>query len=98
VKARVLASIACGFEAAVVVYAVTRVIEVLLLPQPNPALIIHSLHAGYFWRAWTSAYLGAFLALAIVLLARDPKPIARAALRALPWAAAIGVLQGLFVP
>jgi len=97
-RARVLASIALGIEAAVVVYAIARVVEVLVLPQPNPALVPAGLHAGFFWRAWIGVYVGGFVALATALFARTPLPIARAALRALPWAAALAFLQALFVP
>lgn len=97
-RARVLASIACGLEASVAVYAAMRVFEVALLAQPNPATLIASAHAGYFWRAWTSTYLGGFFALTVALLARRPDRIATAALRALPWTALFAVTQALFVP
>jgi hypothetical protein len=97
-RARALASIACGLEAAVVVYAVARVVEALLLPQPNPALVIASVHAGYFWRAWIAAFAGGFVALTVGLFARSTDPLARAALRALPFAALLAVAQALLVP
>ena len=96
--ARVLAAIACGLETAVAVYALTRVLQALLVPEPNPATLIQSLHAGYFWRAWTAAYAGGFVALAAALLAKRAAPLARAALAALPWTALLAVLQALLVP
>ncbi len=96
-RARILAALACGLEAMVAVYAITRTLEALLLPQPNPATVIQSLHAGYFWRAWIAAYSGAFIALVAALLARTA-PLARLALRALPWVALLAVVQALFVP
>lgn len=98
--ARILASAIAGLETAIVVYAVTRVLQTLLVAEPNPALVITSAHHGYFWRAWISAYAGGFVALAIGLLTRDAQAItiARTALRALPWTAAIAVAQALLVP
>ena len=96
-RARVLAAVACGLEGMVVVYAITRTLEALLLPEPNPATVIQSLHAGYFWRAWIAAYSGAFIALVAALLARTA-PLARLALRALPWVALLAVLQAVLIP
>ncbi len=97
---RILASIIAGLEFAVVVYAVTRVLQSLLIAEPNPALVSASVHHGFFWRSWISAYAGGFVAIAIALLTRDAQAmtIARTALRALPWTAAIAIAQGLLVP
>ncbi|HEY1959619.1 MAG TPA: hypothetical protein VGH28_28615 [Polyangiaceae bacterium] len=96
--ARVLAAIACGLEAAVIVYALTRVLQALLVPEPNPATLMQSIHAGYFWRAWTAAYAGGFVALTAALLAKRAAPLAHVAVAALPWTALVAVLQALFVP
>ena len=98
--ARMLAATVAGLETAIVVYAVTRVLQTLLVAEPNPALVITSAHHGYFWRAWIAAYAGGFAAIAIGLLARDTQAlaIARTTLRALPWTAAIAVAQALLVP
>src|SRR5512142_927239 len=89
--ARVLAATVAGLETAIVVYAVTRVLQTLLVAEPNPALVITSAHRGYFWRAWIAAYAGGFVAIVIGLLSRDTHAlaIARTTLRALPWTAAI---------
>ena len=37
--------------------------------MPDPALVIYSEHAAYFWRAWTAAYLGAMVGFAAWLVA-----------------------------
>ena len=95
---RALAASIAGFESAVVVYAVVRVAQAFLFADPNPALVIQSTHHGYFWRAWIAIYAGGFVALAITLLARDTHALAKTTLKALPWAAAIGVTQAVLVP
>lgn len=62
-----LAAIA-GCEAALTLYAALRVYQAAKGTEPNPALILWSAHAGYFWRAWISAYVGGMVALAIYVV------------------------------
>src|ERR1700752_4229680 len=51
-------SLAWGLAVAVGVYAFMRAVQVLLQPDPDPAQVVWSIHAGYVWRAWTAAYAG----------------------------------------
>jgi hypothetical protein len=95
---RVLAASIAGCESAIVVYAVVRVVQVLLIAEPNPALVGPSVHHGYFWRVWIAIYSGGFIALVIALLARETHTLAKTLLKALPWAAAIGIAQAVLVP
>lgn len=97
-RARALAAIACGLETAAAVYALVRIVQFVFIPEPNPAIVIASVHAGYFWRAWIAAYAGGFAALTTALVVRKTEPLARLALAALPWTALFAVLQALFVP
>ena len=80
------------------VYALIRTVQFFFIPEPNPALVMQSVHAGYFWRAWISAYAGGFVALAIGLLAKSEDRIAQVALDALPWSAGLLAAQGLLLP
>ena len=93
-----MAALIAGFESAVVVYAIVRVTQAFLIAEPNPALVIQSTHHGYFWRVWIAIYAGGFVTLAIALLARETHALAKTTLKALPWAAAIGIAQAVLVP
>ena len=95
---RPLLAIACGCEVACAAYAIIRTFQYFFIPEPNPALVMQSVHAGYFWRAWISAYAGGFVALLVGLLAKSEDRVARAALWALPWSAGLLVVQGVFIP
>jgi hypothetical protein len=97
--ARAAASAAFGLEIATLAYAVLRLVSFVLYREPNPALVLYSLHAGYFWRAWTASYAGALAAFAFALLARHRPRAAFSALEGLlPWAALALVLQAVAVP
>jgi hypothetical protein len=51
-----------GLVVAVGAYAVVRAIQFFLYPDPNPATLVWSAHAGFFWRCWTCAYAGGIAA------------------------------------
>lgn len=48
-----------GMAAAVAAYALVRSVQFFVYPDPNPATLVWSAHAGFFWRSWTCAYAGA---------------------------------------
>ena len=76
-----------------------RIVQAHLFPEANPATIIWSAHAGYFWRAWTVAYAGAMGGFAAFAAARrSPVRAARALRGAVVVASLIILYQGLFVP
>jgi hypothetical protein len=82
-------SLAWGMVVSIAAYAVVRAIQFFVYPDPNPATLVWSAHAGYFWRAWTVAYaggIGAFIAFPVVRARIEP------ATRAL--AVAVGVATG----
>jgi hypothetical protein len=83
----------------VALYAILRLVQALLFKEPNPATVIWSAHAGYFWRAWTVAYAGTMTGFAAFAAAkRHEARVCRALLWALYGATALIVAQGLFVP
>ncbi len=88
-----------GCVTAVGLYALVRGIQFVVFPEPNPATIIWSAHAGYFWRIWIVAYAGGMASiLAWMFAGRDPSRVARALLGAVGVAAGLIVLQGLLIP
>ena len=85
--------------AAVALYALLRVVQFTLFPEPNPALVFWSAHAGYFWRAWTVVYVGGFAGFATFVGAlRRPARVARGLVVAVSVAGGLLLVQGLFVP
>lgn len=91
------ASAAC--VVAVALYALLRVLQFYVFPEPNPALVIWSAHAGYFWRSWTVAYAGGMAGFwAYAAGARSADRVARVLVHALTVAAVLIVLQGTLIP
>ncbi len=83
----------------VLFYGVLRVVQSRLFPEPNPAMVIWSAHAGFFWRCWTVAYAGAMVGfLAYGAAARYPERVARALVRTLGVAVVVLTLQSVLVP
>jgi hypothetical protein len=88
---------ACATAAAV--YAALRVFQKVVLPEPDPALILWSAHAGFFWRSLTAAYAGGSAGfVAWIAARRDPARVARWLARAVVVAATLIAAQGLLVP
>jgi hypothetical protein len=84
---------------AVSLYALLRGVQFLLFREPNPATVIWSAHAGYFWRALIVSYAGGMGALVTWLVAgRAPEKVARALVHAVVVAAALILAQGVLLP
>jgi hypothetical protein len=97
--ARGALSIAWGLVAAVVAYALLRAQQVLRAPEPNPAFVVWSPHAGFFWRAWTAAYIGGMVATMTALVSRGRvEAAARALTPAVAVAAGLLALVAVFFP
>ena len=92
-------AVAAGCSAAMGLYAIVRVGQKLVFDEPDPALVIWSEHAGFFWRTWTVIYVGGMAALLAWMLAgRDAPRVASTVVRALPIAAAMLAAQAILVP
>lgn len=84
---------------ATLLYAILRVVQAVLFTEPDPALIIWSEHAGYFWRVWTVVYAAGMVGIIAYLAAgRDAARTARVLAKALVIAAVLITVQGLLVP
>ena len=92
-------SIAWGLAVAVGAYAVVRSLQFVLYAEPNPASVVWSAHAGYFWRVWTVCYAGGIAAFVALLVARQHvERCARALGPAVAVVAALLALQAALVP
>ncbi len=93
-----LAAIASCTSAAAL-YAVIRVAQSRLGHEPDPALVVWSEHAGFYWRSWTVAYVGGMLGfVAWLAAARDAQRVARTLAAGVVAAAVLVAAQALFVP
>lgn len=99
IRVRVALALVAGCTAAAILYPVLRVIQFAKGPEPDPALIIWSEHAGYFWRSWTAGYVGGMVAFGTyVVSGRHALATARFLSGALIVATIVVTLQSLFVP
>jgi hypothetical protein len=84
---------------AMVIYALLRIAQAVVVPEPDPAHALPSEHAGYFWRAWTAVYVGGTFGFAAYLVAgKAPQRTARFLARAVVVAALLLAAQALLVP
>lgn len=83
---------------ATALYAVVRLAQSLLSPEPDQARVFFSEHAGYYWRAWTAAYGGGALGFVTWIAARDLERTAKIVGRALVGAALLLVAQAFAFP
>lgn len=93
-----LATIASCLAAAIV-YPLLRLAQRLLFDEPDPALVLWSEHAAYFWRVWTAAYVGGMFGFAAWSAAqKNAARVARLFTPALVTAAVLLAVQALLVP
>lgn len=98
---RLALAIAAGCVVALTSYAALRVIQAIAFPEPNPAIVIWSERAGYFWRLWIAAYIGGMAAIGAWALggsAAGADRIAGALPKAIGVAALAIAAQGTLVP
>jgi hypothetical protein len=84
---------------ATALYAVVRGVQWVLVREPNPATVIWSAHAGYFWRMLTVVYAGGMAGMLGWLEAgRDPVRMARALAVGVVIAGLLLAAQGVLLP
>jgi len=93
---RAALAIATACTAAAFVYSLLRIVQALVLPEPDPTTVMWSEHSGFFWRAWTCAYVGGAVALVAHRFAGERT--ARFVARAIVPVTALVAIQALFVP
>lgn len=93
-----LASVAAA-ASAISVYALLRLWQKARATEPDPALVLWSAHAGFFWRIWIGLYVGGTAGfLAYVAAGRQPVETARVLSAAVVIATLLLLVQALFVP
>jgi hypothetical protein len=99
VKSRLVLAGAAAGVVAVALYAVMRTVQFFVAPDPNPATVIWSAHAGYFWRALTVAYASVAIGFVIHQIApRREEKLAAILVPAVSIAIVLAVAQALFFP
>jgi hypothetical protein len=83
-------SLCWGCVVAVGAYAVVRGIQFFVYPDPNPATLVWSAHAGFFWRCWTCGYAGGLAAFVAFLFTRQR--VGRSAAALAPAIAVVALL------
>jgi len=92
-------ALAAACTTAAALYAALRVAQALIFQEPDPALVIWSEHAGFFWRALTVGYVGGMAGfLTWMASARHARRVTAVLVRAVPIAAALLAAQGVLVP
>jgi hypothetical protein len=92
-------ALAWGSCVSVAGYGIVRAIQFFIYPDPNPATLVWSAHAGFFWRCWTCAYAGCLAALVVFVAARrDVRGAARSLVGAVVAAGIILSVQSAFFP
>jgi hypothetical protein len=96
---RVIAATCLALQAAVLAYAVLRLVQARLYPEPDPALVSWTTRIGLFWRMGLAAFIAAMLApLGARWATRDLAGALRAACWLAPVAGVVLGLQALLVP
>jgi len=96
---RVVLGFVAACVSAVALYGILRIIQAHMFPEANPATVIWSAHAGYFWRCWTVAYAGTLLGFLAYGAARtSPERVVRVLVHALTFTVIVITYQGLMVP
>ena len=95
--------LAAGFIVACVVsvglYAALRIVQSFLFTEADPATVIWSPHAGYFWRCWTVGYAGVMAGfLGYGAAERSLGRVSVGLVHALTVTTVLIVYQGLMVP
>ena len=97
VRAAIAFASAC--VAAAALYSMLRIVQAIVYREADPALVVMSLHAGYFWRAWTVSYAGGMIGFAVWIAAgRDPSRTACLLAKAIAPVGLLVFLQAMFVP
>jgi len=92
-------ALATGCVTALAAYPVLRAWQVIVVGEANPVTVLTPVHMAFFWRAWTSAYVGGMGAFVGYFAARrDSVRLARALSRAIIVVATVLAVQAVFLP
>jgi len=98
-KLRVGLAVSWSLIAATFLYALVRAAQLILFPEANPATIIWSAHAGYFWRIWIVIYASGTVGFLVWRLSREHSEVIAKHLKNGVIVAAVAIaLQGILLP
>jgi hypothetical protein len=89
-------AVAFGSSVAALAYAVFRAAAFFATHEPDPALVIWSEHAGFYWRSTTAIFAGVLAGLAAAISPEER--IAKLLAPTMMLSAALLALQALFIP
>ena len=96
---RLALAVCWSLVSATFLYAFVRTVQMKLFPEANPATVIWSAHAGYFWRIWIVLYASGTVGFLVFRFARDHAPMLAKWLKNGVIVASVAIaLQGLFIP
>jgi hypothetical protein len=80
-------------------YAFVRAVQKRLFPEANPATIIWSAHAGYFWRIWIVLYASGAVGFLVWRFSREhSEKLAKHLKNGVIVASVAILIQGIFIP
>jgi hypothetical protein len=87
------------FVSSTFLYALVRAIQKKLFPEANPATVIWSAHAGYFWRIWIVLYASGVVAFSVFQFSREHSEELAKWLKTGVIVAAVAIaIQGILLP
>lgn len=99
IAARVLTAAVFGLAITAIAYAAVRLFDVVLFPEPNPAVVIWTDRSRFIWRVLIASYLGgAGVFAGYGLAARTPENIFVWMEKLILSAGACLLLQVIFAP
>ncbi len=98
-KLRVGLASAWFLVSATFLYAFVRGVQLVLFPEANPATIIWSAHAGYFWRIWIVLYASGAVGFLVFRFSREHSEQLAKWLKTGVIVAAVAIfVQGILLP
>lgn len=100
-RVRLCLALAWSCVSSVTLYAIVRAVQARLFPEANPATVIWSAHAGYFWRIWIVTYTSGAIGFVTFWWSgtrAGSDRLARTLEKGVVVAAVAIALQGLFLP
>ena len=80
-------------------YGAVRAVQMVLFPEANPAAVIWSAHAGYFWRIWIVLYASGTVGFLVFRFAREHSASLAKHLKNAAIVASLVILaQGILIP
>ena len=98
-RLRIGLAVSWSLVSATFLYALVRGVQLILFPEANPATIIWSAHAGYFWRIWIVIYASGTVGFLVYRFSREHSEKLAKWLKTGVIVAAIAIaIQGILLP